>query len=289
MKRVWALLLAGCMLLLCLTACGKSDGSMSVNQEVEMSAEDFGLTDGAASQTNVDLTRKQIRNAVLTVETKTYDAALTSVEQKVGELNGYVESSDSFGSGSGRGYRSATLVLRIPAEQLDAFLSAVGEVGNLVSQSIETKDVTVNYVDVESRLNALKAEQEALTDLLKAASSLSDILDIRDRLAEVTGEIESFQAQLQLLDSQVAYSTVTLTLDEVEVESLGNGQGFWNETGTRFLNNLAKLGKVLRALAIWLISDVPFLLVLVGVVVLIVWIVRVILRRRNKRRTPPKA
>lgn len=289
MKRVWALLLAGCMLLLCLTACGKSDGSMSVNQEVEMSAEDFGLTDGAASQTNVDLTRKQIRNAVLTVETKTYDAALASVEQKVAELNGYVESSDSFGSDSGRGYRSTTLVLRIPAEQLDAFLSAVGEVGNLVSQSIETKDVTANYVDVESRLNALKAEQEALTDLLKGASSLSDILDIRDRLAEVTGEIESFQAQLQLLDSQVAYSTVTLTLDEVEVESLGNGQGFWNETGTRFLNNLAKLGKVLRALAIWLISDVPFLLVLVGVVVLIVWIVRVILRRRNKRRTPPKA
>ena len=143
---------------------------------------------------------------------------------------------------------------------------------------------------VSRRLLALNSgTEEALTDLLKAASSLSDILDIRDRLAEVTGEIESFQAQLQLLDSQVAYSTVTLTLDEVEVESLGNGQGFWNETGTRFLNNLAKLGKVLRALAIWLISDVPFLLVLVGVVVLIVWIVRVILRRRNKRRTPPKA
>ncbi len=283
MKRVFALFLAGCFLLLALAACGsnKADGGVgsTTGESVSVSDEMVSLT--------VDPSRKQIRNASLTIETKTYDSALAVLQKQAADCHGYLESSDAHEGGYSRNYRSAQLVLRIPAEKLDAFLSAAGEIGSVVDQAIETEDVTAEYVDVESRLNALKAEQEALTELLKAASSLSDILDIRDRLAEVTGELESFQAQLNLLDSQIAYSTVTIFLEEVELEQ-GNGQGFWSEIGTRFVNNLAKLGKILRGLAIWLLSDFPFLLLFPGIVALIVCIVLAI-RRRHKRRTPPKA
>src|SRR5207249_4568335 len=59
--------------------------------------------------------------------------------------------------------------------------------GRLLNTSKTTQDVTGDYVDTQSRLRNLRAEQGRLLTLLGHAQALSDILSIDQRLTDVEG------------------------------------------------------------------------------------------------------
>ena len=247
----------------------------------------YGYTaDFRAEETNTTASpalpsgRKIIRNAVLGVETKAFDEFHTAVLQKVAALQGYVESSDRGAFGS---MRYENLVLRIPADSLDAFLESVASIGTVTSQETSVQDVTDRYVDVKSRLAALETEQETLLALLAKAQKLSDILEIQDRLTEVRGTLESYKAQLQALDSQIDYSTVTMTVNEVDRVTPPEQEGFFSEVRQNLSENLYAIGQGLRSFAVWFLSSLPYIalwLVAIGAVVL----VAVLVHRRRRRK-----
>ena len=47
--------------------------------------------------------------------------------------------------------RWADLTVRVPKDRLDEFLNGVESAGNVVRRSESTKDVTLQYSDIESR------------------------------------------------------------------------------------------------------------------------------------------
>ena len=295
MKRLLTVLLAIVLLVGCFAACsGENAADLRPTDDVygdggSLAGENYfdsGYKSSNAEATSQEpgssltVDRKIIRDAELTLETKSFDDALASLDAQVKKLGGYVQSSETDANSS---YRESDLVLRLPADKLDTFLTAVGNLGTVTRQSIDAKDVTDTYVDVESRLATLKAEQEALTELLKNAGSLSDILEVRDRLSQVTAQLESYQARLNAMDSQIAYSTVTISVYEVELITAAEG-GFWEEVSTRFLNNLARLGKTLRSFAVWFLGASPWFICLAVIAVVVVLIVRGSVRRKRRRR-----
>lgn len=288
MKRTLSVLLAIGLLIGCLAAC--SGGNASTAEESyyggALKNSDSAIGDTANASTEAPASpltagRKIIRDAQLTIETKAFDDALSSLQKQVEEVGGYVESSET--DGNGGTYRDAEITIRVPADKLDAFLAKAEGVGSVTYKATSARDVTDTYVDVQSRIAALTAEKEALTDLLRNAVSLSDILEVRDRLTRVTGELESYQARLNTLDSQIAYSTVTLTLREVELIVAPEGN-FLQEIGTRFVNNLARIGKGLRGFAVWFLGATPWFLLFAVIVLAVVFIIRGSVRRRRRRR-----
>ena len=223
--------------------------------------------------------RKLIRNAELSVETKSFDDFHAALMQKTAALGGYVESSDS---GAFSSMRYEHLVLRIPADSLDAFLQSVAELGTVTSQNTSVQDVTEKYIDVKSRLAALETEQETLLALLKKAEKLTDILEIQDRLTEVRGSLESYKAQLQALDSQIDYSTVTMVVNEVERVTQPESRSFFQQVRRNLSDNLYSIGQALRNFALWFLSSLPYIalwLLAIGVVIAVVLLVR---RRRRR-------
>ncbi len=247
---------------------------------------EFDYTDGAipVSETNaapaLPSGRKLIRNAELSVETKSFDEFRAAVLQKTAALGGYVESSESSAFSA---MRYAHLTLRIPADSLDAFLESVAELGTVTSQDTSVQDVTDKYIDVKSRLAALETEQNTLLALLKKAENLTEILEIQDRLTEVRGSLESYKAQLQALDSQIDYSTVTMTVNEVERITPQETKGFFAEVRQNLSENLYAIGQGARAFAVWFLSSLPYIaiwLVLIGVIVGVALLIR---RKRRKR------
>lgn len=286
MKRFLCLSLTLCVILLGFAACGakNSDGSY----EIYSVDESYGTTGNGPQGISLSAEvsdRKLIRDADLTVETKSFDELLTALDKQIEDMEGYVESSDVNNANRSRSYRSANVVVRVPAEKLDDFIHAVGELGSVRYQSVRTRDITSEYIDTESRIAALKAEQQALIEMMSSATALKDILDIQDRLSSVTADLESYQAQMNSFDNLVTYSTVNLSVNEVELSPADGEQGFWGETGTRLLNNLAGIGKGARSFAMWLISSLPYL-VLIAVCVLAVW---AIVRHRIRRHKAKKA
>ena len=296
MKRILSVLLCLTLAFGLLTGCGGSSKDAmelapQVNGDYNYSA-DYAPGENAGaefltSDTKVDSTivgdRKLIKTVYLNAETETYDVLMDSLNQQITALGGYVESRDS---NTGRSRRTS-MVIRIPADALAAFVEHVNSNANVTSSSETAQDVTLEYVDTESKITALETEQARLLELLAGAESLEDILTIEARLSDVTYELERFASRLRSLSNQVDYATVHLTVYEVEVLTPVEEPTVWQRISTGFRESLTDLGDNLTDLFVWVIVESPNLVVFGILVSLVVFILRK--NRSHHRPRPTKA
>lgn len=299
MKKHLSLILALTLLLTLLASCGSSgstasyDGGMveyAMSDEVAMApAEGAALKNDAADTGSAALpeSRKWIVTVDLTAETDDLDTLRAALDAKIAASNGYVENQNIYNGStyqSGRRYRSASLTIRIPAGQVDAFLQDMGGIANIVRQNKSIEDVTLNYVATESRLNALQTEEARLLELLSQAETMSDLLEIEQRLAEVRYELENYTSQKRLYDNQIDYATVYLSIEEVQEYTPVEEPTLWERISKGFKDNLEGVGDDLLDVLVWLIVSIPYLVVLAVVVVIVVLIVKRIRRRRAAKK-----
>lgn len=167
-----------------------------------------------ASAQDIDY-RKLIKTVSMDVETEEFDAMMNNLKNRIEELNGYIENSSVRGNSRYDEKRYADMTIRIPQEKLDYFVDVVDEISNITWKSENVDDITLTYVDIESRKTALEIEQERLLALLEKAETVEDIITIESRLSEVRYELQSYASQLLVYDNQVNYSTVYLNISEV--------------------------------------------------------------------------
>lgn len=241
--------------------------------------------DGAATPQVEDTSRKLIKNVNLSVETETFEELLATITEKTESFSGYIEESYTYNGSNyyGRGTRNASMTVRIPAQQLDAFLSSVSEVSNVISRNDSVSDVTLQYVDMESHKKALTAEQDRLLELLEQAESVEDIITIESRLSDVRYQIESMESQLRTLQNQVSYSTVYLDIQEVEKLTPVEEQTRGEMIREGFVDSLYGVGNGLLDFGTAVIIDLPYLVVWAAVILLVILIIRLLRKHRKNK------
>ncbi len=227
-------------------------------------------TGSSGSSINVTADRKIIKSGSIGIRTKNYDTFITALNQKITQYGGYIESSQEYNYG-GTANRNAAMSVRIPADKLDAFINELSVIGTVVSKEISSSDITDSYIATESRIKALETEEKTLLGLLEKAGSLTDVIQLQDRLSEIRSELESLKNQKKSYDSQVSYSSLMLDISEVE-RVVEGGDSFFGEVKERLLNNLYDLGDFFTELAINLIAAVPYIAI-AGIVVAVVIII----------------
>jgi len=128
--------------------------------------------------------------------------------------------------------------------------------GRLATFNESIQNVTGTYVDTQSRLQNLRVEQGRLQDLLSHAQALSDILSIDQQLTDVEGQLESDEAQLNTLTSQVTFYTVTVSLEPIETVApppANNGWSIGQVFHDAFSTSLA-FGQKLIGLLVYLVA-----------------------------------
>ncbi len=161
---------------------------------------------------------KLIYQAKITVETEDYNKYIEELQIKIGEYGGYISSSSE---NTTETLKKGVLTIRVPSEKFNDMKAATAFNGVVVNSSHEVLDVTESYTDIEGRLEALKAERDALNAMLAKAEDVSTMLQIRKEINELNIEIETYQRQLNKYDSQIAYSTITLTVKQ-QIDDGGN-------------------------------------------------------------------
>ena len=241
----------------------------------------------AADTTAIPLpeNRKWVITMNLSVETENLDQALEQLSAGIQETGGYVESQNITGrsSGSSRN-RYAYLTVRVPAQKLDGFIENVSGVTNVVSSSRYVEDITLSYTDTEGRVKALKTEEARLLELMEQAQTMSDLLEIEERLTEVRYQLENYTSTLRLYDNQVDYATLDLTLREVAKFTPPEKQGFWEKVTSGLADSIVDLGQGMVDVTAWVLIELPYL-VLVG---LLGWLVVFLTRRSIKKRRAKK-
>ena len=255
---------------------------------------DTAASSGKGSQTtdydngNSDSNRKLIKNFSLILETLEFEKSCNMVDSFVSQYHGYIEASNIRNNDYYTIYynnynsRSASYTIRIPNNLVDGFVSEAGNIGSITSQSENTQDITLSYLDVESRAKALEIQQERLLALLEDASSIEEIIALEDRISNVTYELESKASMLRNYDNLVSYSTVNLTLNEVKrisepiPETMGERiSSGWKETWRDIADGF-------QDFLVWFVVNLPYIVIWLLVLALAVVIICAIVRAFKK-------
>jgi len=282
-KIICALLLI--TLCICSVACSKYENYSSDIYDEALPEKNESIVDTELGSTASD--RKIIERITMTVETKTFDTLLEQINSQIKELDGYIQNSDVNGNKiDSDNYRYANIVIRIPSKETNNFSEFIATNSAVTNKKVTTEDVTLSYVDIESRIAALEAEKTALEQLLASASSVQDIVTIRAQLTDVIASIESYKSQLRVYDSLIAYSTITLYIHEVDTISVEPEPGTWQKIGTNLKNNFAGMWSAVKAVFIFFVSIIPYLIPQVIIAAVVITIIK--LARAKKRKAENK-
>ncbi|MBQ7776694.1 MAG: DUF4349 domain-containing protein [Lachnospiraceae bacterium] len=254
------------------------DGIM-MNDSVAMESIEVesGSANGNAQVQDPLANRKLIKTVDMSVETKEFDTLLETLETRVAQLGGYIESLETYNGSVYSGYRSsrdANMTIRIPQEQLSNFLDEVGSISNVIRRSENVQDVTLTYVDLESHKKVLEAERDRLIELIAQAQQLEDILTIESRLTEVRYQLESMEAQLRTYDNKINYSTIELYVDEVMELTPVVEETIWQRISSGFVGSLEEIGDGLVEFAVWFVVNIPYFVLWIGIIIIAVLIIK---------------
>ena len=282
------------LLLLSLTACGGSSKGAAEYydaQEAPAVMENGMLTtDSSSTAAALPENRKLIRTISMEAETEELETLLTALEEKIAQLGGYVENREVY-NGSAyatRRYRHADLTVRIPADKVDGFVEHVSGVSNVVSSREDIDDVTLTYVDTESRVKALETERDRLLELMEQAQTMSDLLEIEGRLTEVRYQLESVASQLKTLDNQIDYATVYLNISEVQEYTPVAEKTTWQRITEGFADSLEGIWDGAVELFVWVLANSPYLVLFGGLGCGLVVLKRKIKWKKRVKKAPRK-
>lgn len=239
----------------------------------------------AAAADDAQMQEKIVRTFDLTVQTETFDKYVAALKAAVTAAGGYLEEcSVENGGYSARSDRWASIIARVPTAQAETFLAAAGKNGVVLESTETATNVTLQYVDLESRIKAYRTEQTTLLGLLEKADSLENTLKIQERLSEINYQLENYTAQLRVLENRVSYSTVTIDVQEVN-RALAQADGLGTRIKNRFFENWDALVDGLKNFVVGLVGGLPILLPLAAVIAAAV----IVLVKARKKRKAKKA
>lgn len=104
--------------------------------------------------------------------------------------------------------------LRIPDARLEEALRRLEALGEVVQREVRATDVTARYTDLQIQIDNARALQRRLRTLLDEAEGVEAMLAVERELARVTAQLERLEGRQRLLQNQVDYATLHLTVRE---------------------------------------------------------------------------
>ncbi len=206
---------------------------------------------------------KIIKEGEIGIQVKDYYQARNALDSVLGKYKAYIADENERKS---RYSIENRIIIRMPAEYFDTF---VGEIGSMASKvdykRVTAKDVTRQYVDIESRLNTKKGVRKKYESFLVNAKNVEEMLAIEEKVRMLTEEIEAKEAELRFLSDKVSFSTVTLNMNQRLKYGLEEpdyvGPNFFQKLSKAFSNGWSGfLGLIIGITTVWPI-------ILIGIVI----------------------
>ena len=240
------------------------------------------------------LAEKIIYTAHAEIETVEFDNTIEAVHGLRARYGAFIENSyvggrnyaqSRFGHQS---YRSARFTLRVPQDQLASMTELLDSLGNVTFIQNDAQNITAQFFDTQSRLTALRTQEQSLLNMLAKAETVADMIIIEERLSDVRYNIESLTSTLRNWQNQIDYSTLTLNIQEVEVftEIVPIHRTYWQQIGDGLQNTVRGVGRFFMGLFMWIIVNLPVFIILAIIAAAVTFIVRSKIRKLKKKNEP---
>lgn len=211
------------LLALLISSChqSRSDKSAYVSNELMMDealapARIISPTPAPSPLTHVEnkevIKKKIIKDGRIGIEVQELEKAKAHIDSLIVKFDGYYANEKLNNSDWETSYN---LKIRVPSKRFEQLINGIESGGGEIKfKEIDARDVTDQFIDLESRLANKKNYLKRYNDLLKRAKTIKDILEIEEKIRGIEEEIESTTGRLKYLGDLVNFSTLDLEISE---------------------------------------------------------------------------
>jgi hypothetical protein len=210
---------------------GYTDTTESVSDDYSYEYDeydDYSYDDESNSTNDVNditlLEEKLVYKCDLSIETTEYDSTISYIKDTISKYNGIIQTEQENDSSYNwyysdyvktSGTMSDYLEVRVPSEDYSSFIDDLGGTGKIVSKTTNVENISQEYYDTSSSIEALKIEQKRLLEMMESCTEIDDMIAVEQRLSEVESELSKLTTNLKYMDTDVAYSYVNISVEEV--------------------------------------------------------------------------
>ena len=207
---------------------------------------------------------KIIKTASVRFKVKSVQESTQIIKALVNDYEGYI-SNMRFSNNTYQKENSFTI--KVPKNNFDKLLDSLSPVAEFIDHiEIASKDVTEEYMDVETRLKTkleVKARYEEI--LRNNAKTVKDILETEEKLRVIQEEIEVAQGRLKYMVNRVSFSTINVVLYET-VEYKEQPDVYKRTFGSEIAEALSSGWSLIKNIFLGIIYIWPLILLIAGVV-----------------------
>jgi len=162
--------------------------------------------------------RRVIRNSDISVDTLNFDETVSNLERIVAINGGFIETSGqrlANRHGFDRTFWYAEYVIRVPVARFDTANRDITALGQVVRFTTSSEDVTMLFLDLQSRLNIRVEEERRIEAMRDAATDLRDLLILERELSDLRVIVDRYRRRMTEIDQLASFSTIRLSLREV--------------------------------------------------------------------------
>jgi len=156
--------------------------------------------------------QKIIKDGNITLKSKNVIHSKKAIDQSLKKMDAYYESEDLQNNEQSMAYN---LKIRVPAVNFERLIANLesGE-DEIEAKNIQARDVTEEYVDIETRLATKREYLQRYKQILAKAATVKDILAVEGNIRTLLEEIDSQEGRLKYLADQVSFITLSINLYE---------------------------------------------------------------------------
>jgi hypothetical protein len=258
-------ILISCLFLCLLFSCENNPGSdyqIGITESKEAPSEESSSNTfvGNSTRSTPMSKRKIIRTGEMKFKVNSLEKSTKVIQALTQKCNGFIS---SMNQNNTTYLASNVLAVRIPIDQFDYFLFQIKEEALYADYiRVDAKDVTEEFIDIESRLKNKRAVQLRYIEILQSkAKTVEDVLAAEEKIRVIQEEIESKEGRLRYLKDNITLSTINIEMyeraEQAEVAVVYD-KGFFSKAKDGFVNGWSFiLGLLVGLINVW-----PILLII---------------------------
>ena len=204
--------------------------AMDYDDEMYNAPDDGSGQTPGAPDTKTDVSKEMlVFRCTMAIDTLEFEQSLAALNAKIAEYHGFIErQTQTDGTSSGGRYIIEeedkdyyyTATIRIPSEYYESFVSATEGIGTLRSKNSSVDNVATRYGTLKNDLEIYEAEYDRYMKQYNETEDESIALQIQRELRNLAITISDIKTEMSMLESDVAYSYVTVTIHKVSQKEI---------------------------------------------------------------------
>ncbi len=251
------------------------------------------------NNTSDEIIRKEmlVYSCNMTVDVLEFDNYIDQLKDNIDKYSAFLENENyNDGGTNGRWYnsdrekwQSYSATIRVPSDKYEEFCDNIAEQGDLRSKTSSVENMSREYYDLSSDLEIYEEKEKRYMERLSTIKDEEYALQVENELTNIQLEISRIKTRMNDIKTDVAYSYVNLTVNEVREYVEEPEEPMKTDTfGQRFKATVTKASSgfltFMEKLLFLIIYILPYALT-IGLVTFVIVKIGLFVEKLRKKRT----